>query len=232
MNELPITKEQFAKEILFKKPNNINLNIDGADVNLNELEKIFFLSKINSDPAFIASILKLPVKRVDKIVNSLNFEQIVSEYMNEFIFNEAGEQVEQLTLRYADFLKECFNAIRVSVGMKIRDHIEQDKPVKAKDLSIPLIEKLMKLEFALRGLPIEIKGILHKDLKGSKDKSDKELIESINSINQTIKNVKGGFNPSAFVTRDSEKIIDIEDCEEDLEEDSEKDIKDIKENVG
>ena len=73
-------KETLPDNVLSLKPSTTNINIEGEVISLSDLEKIFFLSKLSNDPAFISSILKIPVKRVDAIVNSCRFTEIMNEY--------------------------------------------------------------------------------------------------------------------------------------------------------
>lgn len=201
-----LSKNALPDNVIDLKHNETNIVIDDEIVSIGDLEKIFFLSKLNPDPAFISSVLKIDVKKIDSIIHSCNFQQIVNEYLSEYMAGEAGEQPEQLTLRYKDLLQECFTSIRVSIGLRIRKGIEEDKPVDGKSLNIPLIEKLMRLEFALHGLPIDLKGVFHSTQKDTKDKSNDELLESLNGIKDTIERAGNPFNPNEFISKD---IIDV-----------------------
>jgi hypothetical protein len=216
-----MTKENIAKDILPDntldlQTKNVNVNIDGEIISVIDLEKIFFLTKLNSDPAFIASVLAMDVIKVDKIINNCNFQDIINEYQSEYYKHNAGETIEQLTMRYSDLLKECFTSIRISTGMRIRESISNNKPIDGSRLHIPLIEKIMRLEFALHGVPIDIKGILHKTNKNDpKDKTDDELVKSVKAMGDAIdRALEGGFDPTKFI-KENNGVSDAELIEDD-----------------
>lgn len=214
--------------VLNFKAKNINLNIDGDIVNIVDLERIFFLSKINCTPEFIATITKIDVIKIDRIINSLEFQKTCNQYFSEFSSNNAGESLPQLTLRYTDLLKECFISIRSTVGLRIREAIESGKGLDGKWLNLPLIEKLMRLEFALHGMPIDLRGVVvkHSD-KGSKDKTDEELLNSVKDIQETLGQIQGKtFSPNAFVEVET---IENEIKEKEINEEDENN-KGLKEN--
>jgi len=198
-----------------KNAKTTNVSIDGEICSLADLEKIFFLSKINSNPEFISLILKINVKKIDSIIHSLQFQDIMNEYLSEYMNGSVGEPVEQLTMRYQDFLKELFVSIRVSVGMRVRDSLANDKPLREKYLYITILEKLMKMEFALRGVPVDLKGILHGSKKESKDKTNDELIKSLNEIKEAVTEKEKGFNPNSFIDQGESdaEILEVNDKE-------------------
>jgi hypothetical protein len=200
------------------KPKDVNVNIEGNIVSVSDLEKIFFFSKLNCEPDFIASMLSMDVMKVNDIVNSCNFQSIVSEYLSEYMTGNAGEKVEQLTLRYKDFLRECFTSLRISTHIKIQKSIEDNKPLSGKALNIPLLEKIMKMEFAMHGLPVDLRGYMHVSKKESKDKTEEELMEGIEDIKGMISNAGEKFNPNEFK---GDKVEEAEVIEEKEEEDKE-----------
>jgi hypothetical protein len=205
--ETALNNNTLPDNVIDLQTKDVNINIDGDVVSLIDLEKMFFLSKLNNDPAFIASILKINVQKIDKIINSCKFQEIVNEYLSEYMAGKAGEQPEQLTLRYKEFLQECFTSLRISIGMKIRKSIEDDKPLDGKFLNINLVEKIMRLEFALHGLPIDIKGYLHATKKEAKDKTEQELIDSVQGIKETIERATNNkFNPLNF--KEEQEVIE------------------------
>jgi len=188
--------------ILAIKHKDVNVNIDGDIVSLSDLEKIFFLTKLNPDPSFIANILKIDVIKIERIIRSSNFQQTINNYLSEYINKNVGEGTNELTLRYSDLLKECFISIRTSIGLRIRKAIEEDKLLDVKYLNIPIVEKLMKLEFALHGLPIDLKGVVVGHKK-SGDKSNDELADSLKDIQDTLSNFKDKtFEPKRFVVKE------------------------------
>lgn len=204
------------EDCINKKAKETNVNIDGEICSLADLEKIFFLHKINPNPEFISSILKIDSSKIDSIVHSLQFQSIMNDYLSEYMNSSVGEHKEQLIMRYQDFLKEIFTTIRVSVGMRIRECLEEDKPLPEKFLYVGIIEKIMKLEFALRGIPVDLKGILHGKKKGSKDKSSEELLKSLEEIKVAVTDKKETFSPNSFM---NQKEIEAEIIEEkELEE--------------
>jgi hypothetical protein len=219
-----MVNEQLAKvslpdNVLNFKAKNVNLNIGGDIISLVDLEKIFFLSKVNCTPEFISTILNMEVLKIDRIINSLEFQKTCNQYFQEFSNNNAGENISQLTLRYTDLLKECFISIRSTVGIRIREAIESGKGLDGKWLNLPLIEKLMRLEFALHGMPIDLRGVIVKHNKGSKDKTDEELLDSVKEIQNTLSDIQGNkklFNPASF--------IEVEEEEKELNEEIEKEI--------
>jgi hypothetical protein len=209
-------ERELPNNVLDLKPKDVNINIDGDVVSIALLEKIFFLTKISNDPAFVASTLSLDVKKVDRIIHNCEFQKVINEHFNEYFTNEVGESVQQLTLRYSDLLKECFTSLRISTGLKIRKAIEDGKPLDGSKLNVALIEKVMRLEFALHGLPIDIKGFLHgsKD-KEAKDKSNDELLAGIKTMTNTIdRAIQGGFDPLKYIQDNSSSIEDGEIIEE------------------
>ena len=195
--------------VLTLKAKEVNINVDGEIISLGDMEKIFFLSKLNPDPVFIASILKLDVLKVDRIIHSAKFQETINSYLSEYVNKNVGEGIHELTLRYGDFLKECFISLRTSVGMRIRKAIEDDKVLDAKWLNIPTLEKLMKLEFALHGLPVDLKGVVVGH-KRSQDKSQDELVSSLKEVQTTLESFKDGnkFSPSHFLTSGSSGPIE------------------------
>lgn len=222
-----MVNEQLAKvslpdNVLNFKAKNVNLNIGGDIISLSDLEKIFFLSKVNCTPEFISTILNMEILKVDRIINSLEFQKTCNEYFSEFANNNAGESIAQLTLRYTDLLKECFISIRSTVGIRIREAIESGKGLDGKWLNLPLIEKLMRLEFALHGMPIDLRGVVVKHNKGSKDKTDEELLSSVKEIQDTLSDIQGNkklFNPASFI-----EVEEEEEKEKELNEEIEKDL--------
>jgi hypothetical protein len=214
------TLNTLPDNVIDLKTKDVNINIDGDIISLLDLEKMFFLSKLNHDPAFISSVLKIDVKKVDSIVNSCKFQEIVNDYLSEYMSGKAGERPEQLALRYKEFLQECFTSLRISIGMKIRKSIEDDKPLDGKFLNINLIEKIMRLEFALHGLPVDIKGYIHASKKEAKDKSEQELIDSVNGIREQLERANNRpFSPSDF--KEEERVIEGKIVEENEKNESE-----------
>ena len=198
---------------------NININLDGDIISVVDLEKIFFLHKLNPAPEFIAAVTQIEVNKVDRIVNSLRFTEICNQHFAELTEGRAGEQLPALILRYSDLLRECFVSVRTTIGLRIRESLQNDKPLEAKFLNIPLIEKLMKLEFALHGMPIDLKGLVVKN-KRSSEKTDKELLASINEVNQTLNEMKQKeFSPSSFVKAEiiDGEIVDTEKKEDEVD---------------
>jgi hypothetical protein len=194
--------------LAFAIPPKENISVNGEVLSLDVMEKIFFLYKLSPDSSFIASTLSLPVTQVDAIINSHEFELVISDHLGNFLSGTIGERPEQLALRYSDFLRELFLYCRMSIGLYCRDMREKGRPLQPKHLFIPQIEKLMKMEFALHGIPVDLRGVLHKG-KESKEKSDKELIESVNGLNQTLQEATGkSFDPLKF---DSGNIEDVKD---------------------
>ena len=195
--------------VLTLKAKEVNINVDGEIISLGDMEKIFFLSKLNPDPSFIASILKLDVLKVDRIIHSTKFQETINSYLSEYVNKNVGEGIHELTLRYGDFLKECFISLRTSVGMRIRKAIEDDKVLDAKWLNIPTLEKLMKLEFALHGLPVDLKGVVVGH-KRSQDKSQDELVSSLKEVQTTLESFKDSnkFSPSKFLISGSSGPIE------------------------
>jgi hypothetical protein len=195
--------------ILTLKPKDVNINVDGEIISLADMEKIFFLSKLNPDASFIASVLKLDVIKVDRIIHSSKFQDTINTYLSEYVNKNVGEGIHELTIRYGDFLKECFISLRTSVGMRIRSAIENDKVLDAKWLNIPTLEKLMKLEFALHGLPVDLKGVVVGH-KRSQDKSQDELVSSLKDVQTTLESFKDSnkFSPSLFLS--SGPVVPVE----------------------
>ena len=73
----------------------------------------------------------------------------------------------------------------------------------------------MRLEFALQGLPIDIKAFFNITKKESKDKTQEELLESIQGIHTLLDRAdKGTFNPAEFVDVEDAKVIDQIDKDE------------------
>jgi hypothetical protein len=194
--------------ILTLKVKEVNINVDGEIISLADMEKIFFLSKLNPDATFIASILKLDVIKVNRIIHSVKFQDTINTYLSEYVNKNVGEGIHELTIRYGDFLKECFISLRTSVGMRIRTAIENDKVLDAKWLNIPTLEKLMKLEFALHGLPVDLKGVVVGH-KRSQDKSQDELVSSLKEVQTTLESFKDSkFSPSLFLS--SGPVVPVE----------------------
>lgn len=224
-----MSKEELVKvsplpdNVLNFKAKNINLNIGGDIISVIDLEKIFFLSKVNCTPEFISTVTNIEVIKVDRIIHSLEFQKTCNQYFSEFSSNNAGESIAQLTLRYTDLLKECFISIRSTVGLRIREAIESGNGLDGKWLNLPLIEKLMRLEFALHGMPIDLRGVVVKHSnKNSKEKTDEELLNSVKEIQDTLSDIQGSkklFNPNSF--------IDVEiNNENENENEKEKEIQD------
>ena len=195
--------------VLTLKAKEVNINVDGEIISLGDMEKIFFLSKLNPDASFISSVLKIDCVKVDHILHSTKFQETINSYLSEYINKNVGEGIHELTLRYGDFLKECFISLRTSVGMRIRKAIEDDKVLDAKWLNIPTLEKLMKLEFALHGLPVDLKGVVVGH-KRSQDKSQDELVSSLKEVQTTLESFKDSnkFSPSHFLTSGSSGPIE------------------------
>ncbi len=213
-----------ADNIIALKHKDTNVNVDGEILSLSDLEKIHFLYRLSCDDSFIANTLGLPLKKVIAVTKNPAFEKVVAEYLNEYLSGDIGESVEQLTLRYSEFFKEMFMALRVTVSLRIREHLEKSKPLDAKYLYIKELEKLAKLEFALHGLPIDIRGTIKAETN-SQNKSDKELVKSISDINDTLKSINDkSFDPLKF---NDAKVEDVKfessdelECKEDTKPDN------------
>lgn len=225
-------KDLLPDNVLSLKHKDTNLSIDNEVISLVDLEKIFFLSKLSNDTAFISSVLDLPIKKINNIIHSCQFQEAINEQLAEYTKHQIAEPREQLLLRYQDFLKELFITLRVSVGMRIRESMESGKPLSEKQLFIGPIEKLMKLEFALHGLPIDIKGVLYSK-SDRKSKTDEELMKSLKHIEQAVTEDNKTFDPSELMAGDGEdievvKVIKNKKSEIIIEEDKSKVNKDKK----
>ncbi len=226
-----LAKDLLPDNVLSLKHKDTNVSIDNEVISLADLEKIFFLSKLSNDTAFISSVLDIPIKRINAIVHSCQFQEAINEQLAEYTKHQVAEPKEQLLLRYQDFLKELFITLRVSVGMRIRESIENGKPLNEKQLFIGPIEKLMKLEFALHGLPIDIKGVLYGKSE-RKSKTDEDLMRSIKTIEQAVISEDKVFDPSSMIVgevdadeidvvknEESETLIKKQDKEDKIKED-------------
>lgn len=201
------------------RSSDVNVNVNGEVLSFKDIENIFFLYRINPSEDFISAITGFPIERVNRIVNSLQFQETINQYMSAYLNNNAGESLEALYMRYATLLKDCFISLSTSVGMKIRKANEARKPLEGKALNIPLIEKLMRLEFALKGMPIDIKAHIHTSKKKSQDKTDAELLQSMQEISNTLKSIdKKSFSPSAFVQPVSDaEIVEEKEIEKEID---------------
>lgn len=204
--------------LAYQLPPDNNVMVAGEVLSLAEMEKVFFLYKLSPDPSFIASTLGLPVSKVDAIINSANFELVIAEYLGNYMSGSIGEKPEHLALRYSDFLRDIFVHMRISVSLYVRQRAEEGKPIEPKHLFINQIRELMKLEFSIHGIPVDLRGILHKG-KTSEDKTDKELIESLDSLNDTLQDATGKtFNPLKFSDAKFEDVKDdsVPDTKDDI----------------
>lgn len=182
----------------------VNCNVNGEIVNILDLEKIYFLYKLNPEPDFIAMVTGINTARIEHLISTRNFQEITTEYLSEYVLHDAGETVEELTYRYATFLKECFTAVRISIGLKIRANIHAGKPIDNKALGIAIIERLMKMEFSLRGIPINLKAIYHKsDGKDSHNKTNEELLDGVYEIRDLVESIPtASFSPGEYKAKE------------------------------